>query len=142
METAEGIDQDWRRNPRRRFRAEERLEMVRESEQPGVSVAQVAQRHGINANLLFTWRKRYGTDRDAASSSPVLLPVTVVDPLPAVKENVKPKRKRSRHSGVRSSRATPAPGAIEIEMPGARIFLHGAVCETNLGAVLRVLGRK
>ena len=31
--------------------------MVVESQQPGASVAEVARRHGVNANLLFVWRR-------------------------------------------------------------------------------------
>jgi hypothetical protein len=37
---------------------------------------------------------------------------------------------------------TPATGAIQIELGGARIFLHGAVSETNLAIVLRTLSRR
>ena len=32
--------------------------MVAESLKPGASVAMVAQRYGVNANLLFTWRRQ------------------------------------------------------------------------------------
>ena len=31
--------------------------MVLESQAPGASVAEVARRHGVNANLLFVWRR-------------------------------------------------------------------------------------
>ena len=31
--------------------------MVAESQVPGASVAEVARRHGVNANLLFVWRR-------------------------------------------------------------------------------------
>jgi transposase len=37
--------------------------MVAESFTPGASVSKVAQRYGVNANLLFTWR------RDARSAA-------------------------------------------------------------------------
>ncbi len=32
--------------------------MVAESLMPGASVSKVAQRYGVNANLLFTWRRQ------------------------------------------------------------------------------------
>jgi hypothetical protein len=32
--------------------------MIAESLKPGASVAMVAQRYGVNANLLFTWRRQ------------------------------------------------------------------------------------
>jgi transposase len=44
---------------RRRFwSSDEKRRMVAESFAPGASVSKVAQRYGVNANLLFTWRRR------------------------------------------------------------------------------------
>ena len=54
--------------------------MVAESLAPGASVSKVAQRHGVNANLLFAWRRR--ETRSAAGGRLErlkLLPVTVAD---------------------------------------------------------------
>lgn len=45
-----------------------------ESYQPGVSVSLVARRHDMNANLLFTWRRRYGK-RAVGAGNGGLLPV-------------------------------------------------------------------
>ena len=42
---------------RRRWTTEEKLRIVDESLQPGMSVSYVARRHGVAANLLFRWRK-------------------------------------------------------------------------------------
>ncbi|MHC8398807.1 transposase [Pseudomonas sp. MDT1-17] len=42
---------------RRRWSPEQKLAMVRESLEPGLSVSLVARRHGINPNPLFLWRK-------------------------------------------------------------------------------------
>ncbi|WP_273908631.1 transposase [Enterobacter bugandensis] len=36
-----------------------KLDLVLKSLQPGASVARLAREHGINDNLLFTWRQRY-----------------------------------------------------------------------------------
>ncbi|WP_369436727.1 IS66-like element accessory protein TnpA [Serratia marcescens] len=36
-----------------------KIDLVQQSLQPGVSVARLAREHGINDNLLFTWRQRY-----------------------------------------------------------------------------------
>ncbi len=54
--------------------------MVAESFMPGASVSKVAQRYGVNANLLFTWRRQEA--RSAASGEAEalkLLPVTVAE---------------------------------------------------------------
>jgi len=133
---------DWRSKPRRRFTPEQRRAMVLECGQPGASVAQVAHRNGINANLLFTWRKLHSQGQLAPSGkAAALLPVTVSKP-DRPKAQSQPKRKyRRRSTGVRSA-AVRSPGAIEIEVSGARIYLHGSISEANLQAVLRALAKR
>src|SRR5690348_7438531 len=42
---------------RRRWCAAEKVTMVRETYEPGMTVSLVARRHGINPNQLFHWRK-------------------------------------------------------------------------------------
>ncbi|MFV0284542.1 MAG: transposase, partial [Castellaniella sp.] len=42
---------------RRRWSVEQKLAMVRESNEPGQTVSMVARRHGVNPNQLFHWRK-------------------------------------------------------------------------------------
>ncbi len=42
---------------RRRWTAAEKLAMVRETYEPGMSVSLVARKHGINPNQIFHWRK-------------------------------------------------------------------------------------
>jgi transposase len=70
---------------RRSWSMDEKRRMIAESEEPGASVAQVALRHGVNANLLFTWRRQLAAGGLAATSRPVeLVPVTVTkEPAPA-----------------------------------------------------------
>lgn len=61
----------------------------------GVSVAQVARRYAVNANLIFKWLKdpRFAPDVIDVSAGPVFLPVEIgsevegsVDPMPAAIE--------------------------------------------------------
>jgi transposase len=42
---------------RRRWSAAEKVAMVAETHEPGVTVSLVARRHGVAPNQLFTWRK-------------------------------------------------------------------------------------
>ena len=42
---------------RRRWTASEKLAMVRETYEPGMTVSLVARRHGVNPNQVFHWRK-------------------------------------------------------------------------------------
>ena len=57
METIE-TGSSIKRKAERRFRsAEEKRRIIEEALVPGMSVAAVARAHGINANMLFSWRK-------------------------------------------------------------------------------------
>ena len=105
--------------------------LVERSLAPGASVAAIAQEAGINANLLFNWRRLHLqglTPAATDSCAPVLLPVTVVEPPPTT---VPP-------TPQSSARTTPA-STIEIDINGARIRLRGAIDEANLRIVLRAL---
>ena len=54
---------------RRRVRSEdEKRRIVSETFEPGASVSAVARRHGLNANLLFTWRREMGTGISALAN--------------------------------------------------------------------------
>ena len=75
--------------PRRRRRehsAEFKRELVARSLEPGVSVAAISKDNGINANLLFGWRRKHlDGARQAGVGAPrqptaVLLPVSIEAP--------------------------------------------------------------
>ena len=53
---------------RRSWPLEEKRRIVEEAFRPGMSVADVARRHGLNSNQVFNWRKVFGT-RPAAEIS-------------------------------------------------------------------------
>ena len=61
------------RRSRRRWSVEFKRRVVAESSSPGVSVASVARRYDLNANLVFNWRRRYGGARG-------FLPVAIAAP--------------------------------------------------------------
>ncbi len=49
-----------------------------ESLGPGASMAEVARRHGVNANLVFTWRRQARSEPDSQRAAPVeLVPVAI-----------------------------------------------------------------
>ena len=66
---------------RRRFwSSDEKRRMVAESLAPGASVSKVAQRHGVNANLLFSWRRRETRSATSGGLEALkLLPVIVAN---------------------------------------------------------------
>jgi transposase len=89
-------------------------------------VAQIARRHGVNANLLFSWRRQHQqgvlAERTRPPRAVKMLPVQVATPS--------------------ASPATAEP-AIEIELPcGARVRVIGDVAAERLAAVLSALARR
>jgi transposase len=89
--------------------------------------------NGINANLLFGWRRRHLRSLEQAGAAPppspgaVLLPVSIEG---APRE-------------IYSAAPTPAPrpgsGTIEIEIGSARVRLRGPVDDASLRSVLTAL---
>lgn len=126
---------DVERATRRVRTLQEKLEILREAAKPGASVAAVARKHGVNANLVFGWRRlhRRGVLESQRHAKPVpLLPVKVESPtlMPTVRSVTKaPSAPRER-------------GVIEIEFAGGvRVRLHGAVDTLLLKRVLKTLRR-
>jgi transposase-like protein len=56
------------RSNRRRFTGAEKLVIVMEAEQPGVSAAAVCRRHNIATSMIFRWRVQFGVARDKAAN--------------------------------------------------------------------------
>jgi transposase len=63
---------------KRRYRAlKEKRRIVEETLSEGASVALVARTHGVNANLVFNWRRLYQAGRLSGCDRAKLLPVRV-----------------------------------------------------------------
>jgi transposase len=125
-----------RTGPRRRYTLAEKRAIVEETRQRGSSVAAVGQRHGINANVLFGWRRLYRQgllSADAADEAPALLPVTIETPT-VVPGEPAPGTERPR------ARRRDRGGAIEIEFAdGVRVRVRGGVDRATLARVIAVL---
>ena len=65
------------RRKRRSWTREETRRIVDESLMDGASIAEIARRHDLNANQLFTWRRQFGFELDTASVVTTMLPVTI-----------------------------------------------------------------
>ena len=129
------MDKQVVRAPRRRreHSVEFKRELVARSLEPGVSVAAIAMDSGINANLLFGWRRRHLESLAPAEPVPVRSPAAVLLPV-------------SIETGPREIHHTPpAPparhgsGTIEIEIGSARVRLRGPVDGASLRSVLTAL---
>ena len=106
---------------------EEKLRIVRETLVPGTSVAAVARRHGVNANLVFGWRRQHAqgvlAEHTRSPKAPKLLPVAV--------------------SPTAAAMTPCSAGTIEIELPcGARVRVTGDVAAERLVTVLSALAQR
>jgi transposase len=115
----------------RRWRSvAEKRQIVKQTLEPGASVALIARAHGVNANQVFKWRRAFerGELVDSAVSSSALLPVTVTTSRDA--EMPKP------DAEPRSAKS----GSIHIEFPGrAVISVESGADGTLLRSILESL---
>jgi transposase len=104
--------------------------MVAESVAPGASVSEVGQRYGVNANLLFTWRRRNAGSAARGGAEPFeLLPVRVSD-------------ERAPAAPVEAS-ARVLVGRMEIVLAAGERILVGADVDTAaLARVVKALSRR
>ena len=111
----------------------EKRAIVEEALRPGASVAAVARQHGVNANLLFGWRRLYEQGLLASHTRmPALVPV--VTSTPEVAEAAAPV------PGTTAPPSSDASGVIEIALPsGTRLWIRGAVDVTVVTAVCQTL---
>ena len=128
------------RNRRRRnFSPEFRKSLAQRACESGISVSQLAQDNGINANMLFKWRRELlASQLDCAKPQQVMLPVTVVD---AGSNSARAKSVRPGSSDVQSIAPTivARQSVIEIEIAGATVRFDERADLTTVRAVVRML---
>ena len=117
-------------NTKRRHSVAFKRKILELIEQPGVSVAAVALEHGVNANLVFKWR-RAKLERQRGprvARQPVLLPVCV-DPQGSFLTVPAPEPDGPVHKD----------GVIEVQINGVRLLLRGSVDAASVRSVLLAL---
>jgi transposase len=62
---------------RRSWAMDEKRRIVDETLEEGASIAEVARRHDLNTNQLFTWRRQFGVVPTAPQELAPILPVTI-----------------------------------------------------------------
>jgi transposase len=113
------------RRRRRSWTRDEKRRIVEESLQEGASIAEVARRHELNANLLFTWRRKMGVEPTLQKDPMEIVPVTIA-------------------RGLASEGHCPeAAGQMEIVLSeGDRILVWADVETEALTRVLKALSRR
>ena len=113
---------------RRRRSEEEKRRIVAESFEPGASVSVVARRQDLNTNLLFIWRRRYGSGGENGAGSTTLVPAVIAN------DAVAPA------GGPMEAVTGSIVGRIELELPGGYRLIAGSDVDTAvLGRVIKVL---
>ena len=144
MKTAAGITGAPRRQHEKSFKAE----LVARCLLPGASVAAIALAGGINANLLFKWRRDHLRSQRLGSatslSSSVLVPVHVDSAIDADAGNSHSSAPLPASTAlvVAPQRSVRTTGIIELDIAGAQLRLRGPVDEASLCSVLRALRQR
>jgi transposase len=110
---------------RRRWSLQDKLQIVDETMQPGVTVSAVARRHGLAPSVVFTWRRLAREARLGNDAGPIFMPVEIT-PAPV---QAAPAASPSRRTGL-----------IEIVLRhGRRIRVDRDVDAEALRRVLQVM---
>ena len=127
---------------RRRWTEEEKRRIVAESEAPGSSVSIVARRHDLNANMLFTWRRKFrereaGADVGQAAFIPAII---AMDEVGAGQPAVPP---REQQMSTEDGSAQRLSGLMEIVLAGgSRVIVDRNASAAALARVIGVLERR
>jgi transposase len=108
--------------------------IVAESTRPGVNVAEVALRFGVNRGLSQTWRRK------AIGERPVFVPLRVEGVVGAADNNKD--RTNTPRSVAGETDAPTLPGTLEIESGGMRTRFSGPVDATTLQLVVIYIDRR
>ncbi len=122
-----GNDGDFAPGERRRrsWTRDEKRRIVEESLEEGTSITEVARRHDLNANLLFTWRRKLGVEPILQKDPMEIVPVTIARELAA------------------EEHCPDAAGQMEIVLSeGDRILVWADVETGALTRVLKALSRR
>ncbi|MFM4810553.1 IS66-like element accessory protein TnpA [Aeromonas hydrophila] len=120
------------RKGRANYSREFKQRLVEAANQPGVSVSKLAQEHGVNANLLFKWR------RDAKAEAPALYPIELVFPPSSTELFLPPTPQPETLTPETASEPTPS-GTIEIRLGRAMVVIDGSVDTNALRMILETL---
>jgi transposase len=121
----------------------EKLSILGEADRPGAEIAAVARRHGINANLVFAWRRLHQRGLlEAQRHAPPLLPVEITSPTITPTQRATVHAKRGRPTKVNRAQEASI-SSIEILLPGdVRVRLFGDAERLALTQILEWLPRR
>lgn len=143
------------RDGRRRYEESAKRALVERALRPGMSVARLAQEHGINANLLRKWITKYLMQREVGDgqealtaqaaevvafngSSGELLRSSSTAFVPVIAE---PARSVAEFAGEEPRPVAAIPSSLHVRLPNGVEFDLGQAGIEELAAVVQMLGR-
>jgi transposase len=119
---------------RRRWGEEEKSRLVAAMNEPGAVVTEIARSAGVEASLLYRWRRQMAAERER----PAFVALTVVAETP---ESATPTRAVG--FAEASSARTPAPASITVTFGAqVRVTIEGAPDAATLTKVLGALAAR
>ena len=119
---------------RRRFPTAFKAQVIEETLAPGAVVSEVARRHGLTPQQVFTWRRQArlpmppsGADQETPSFVPAIVDSAVPKPKP---------RRRARRQSCETDGLC---GVIELTIEGMTVWVGRGVDAKTIAAVLRAL---
>lgn len=121
---------------RRQFSADDKARIIEETLAPGVVVSDVARRHGLMSQQLFTWRRlaRQPVVREPTPEPPMFVPAIVAPSSPRSEPCRRPRRRARKAAQVAESA-----GMIEMEIGGVAVRVGRGVDAKTVSAVIRAL---
>jgi transposase len=118
---------------RRVWTAEDKLRILEEVETSGSGVAEIARRHDILPQQIYTWRKKLARDiRSQGGSGVTLLPVALIGP------DSESETDRAAAAERAAAKRPAKPSRIEIGCKGGRVLkVDASIAPETLKALIR-----
>ena len=117
---------------RRRFSKDDKVRIIEETLVAGAVVSEIARRHGLTPQQLFTWRRqaRHPLEAAAETEAPAFVPAVIE--VPSSERPVRRQEKRTRQVARTS-------GIIEVEIDGVTVRVGRGAEARTVAAVIRAL---
>jgi transposase len=115
---------------RRRFSADDKARVVEQTLAPGAVVSEVARRHGLTPQQVFTWRRQARRAVVTRAETPSFVPALVEAALPV---------RATQRGRRRSRRVERTSGTVEVEIAGVTVRIGRGAEVKTVAAVLRAL---
>ena len=120
---------------RRRFSDDDKARIVEETLVAGAVVSEVARRHGLTPQQLFTWRRQMRSAVAVGSEAALSFVPAVVEPSAPASPPRPSRGKRLKHSRRRRDGV----GLIELEINGVAVRVGRGAETKTVAAVIRAL---